>query len=324
MTPAAYPERASERRAWITAHRGPRNQLDPFRPHAVFVERERSDSGEIVPVLTVLLTNRECPWRCLMCDLWKNTLTETVPVGAIPAQIDHALREGSVPSNDTPHQIKLYNSGSFFDHHAIPPQDYPAIAERVRSFRRVVVECHPRLVGQNVIRFRDLLGSELEVAMGLETANPDVLAQLNKGMTLDDFANAAVFLRHNGISVRAFFLLRPPFTSEIEGVEWAKRSIQFAFDCGANVVSIIPTRAGNGALEDLAASGEFESPRLSSLEHVLECGIALGRGRVFADLWDLQRFADCPACFEPRRQRLEAMNHSQKSLPPIACPACAA
>src|SRR5688572_33489210 len=136
MTAAAYPERASERRAWINARRGPHNQLDPFKPHAVFAERERSDSGKNVPVLTVLLTNRECPWRCLMCDLWKNTLTESVPPGAIPAQIDYALRELKVPEQ-TPGakmfpsrvpQIKLYNSGSFFDPRAIPPEDHPEIA----------------------------------------------------------------------------------------------------------------------------------------------------------------------------------------------------
>ena len=46
-----------------------------LRPYAFFVEEERSASGEVVPVATVFLTNRECPWRCLMCDLWKNTLS---------------------------------------------------------------------------------------------------------------------------------------------------------------------------------------------------------------------------------------------------------
>ena len=80
----------------------------------------------MVDVATLFLTNRECPYRCLMCDLWKNTLTETVPIGAIPAQIDYAL--GQLPPA---RQIKLYNSGSFFDPHAIPPQDHPAIAAQV-------------------------------------------------------------------------------------------------------------------------------------------------------------------------------------------------
>ncbi len=59
-----------------------------------------------------------------MCDLWRNTLTETVPRGAIPQQIDYALAQ--LPAA---RQIKLYNSGSFFDKQAIPPEDYEAIAD---------------------------------------------------------------------------------------------------------------------------------------------------------------------------------------------------
>src|SRR5437773_8886600 len=90
---SVYPEQPRERDRWILSRRSQRNAVDPRRPHAFLVEEERAESGEIVSVATIFLTNRECPWRCLMCDLWKNTLTETVPAGAIPAQIDYALAE---------------------------------------------------------------------------------------------------------------------------------------------------------------------------------------------------------------------------------------
>ncbi len=321
MHTAAYPEEPAARRRWIEERRGPRNAVDPTRPHAFFVEEEFSGSGEVVPILTVFLTNRECPWRCLMCDLWKNTLTESVAPGMIPAQIDHAvsLLERGRPR---PHHIKLYNSGSFFDRAAIPKEDYPEIARCVRSFSRVILECHPKLVTDEVLRFRDLIGTELEIAMGLETANPETLASLNKGMTLDDFARAAAFLRNNNIGVRAFILLKPPFTTEEDGVTWAKRSIEFAFDAGVNVAGIIPTRLGNGALDALAARDEFAPPLLNSLEDVLDYGLGLRRERVFADLWDLHLFSKCAACFEQRRQRLREMNLSQHVLPRVECPAC--
>src|SRR5580704_3929663 len=86
-----YPSNPAERNEWIVAHRSQRNTLDPERPYACFLEEERAASGEVVPVATVFLTNRECPWRCAMCDLWKNTLTGSVARGAIPRQIDFAL-----------------------------------------------------------------------------------------------------------------------------------------------------------------------------------------------------------------------------------------
>ncbi|HYV30381.1 MAG TPA: hypothetical protein VEO53_04635, partial [Candidatus Binatia bacterium] len=305
----AYPDSADARDRWILSRRPARRALDSMRPHAFLLEEERAESGEVLPVATVFLTNRECPWRCLMCDLWKNTLTESVPPGAIAAQIDYALnaleknrrpdfqRGGSagmlsaVPELAAgnrldrqagvraPRQIKLYNSGSFFDPRAIPPDDYPAIAARVRGFERVIVECHPALVGQRVLRFRDLLSGRLEVALGLETVHPAVLPRLNKRMTLEQFSRAAGFLKEHAVALRVFLLVKPPFLDEAEALEWAKHSLDFAFDCGATVASLIPTRFGNGALEALAESGAFSAPRLVTLEEALGYGVHLRRGR---------------------------------------------
>ena len=118
--------------------------------------------------------------------------------------------------------LKLYNSGSFFDGRAIPEEDYPRIASLVSHFETVIVESHPKLIGEKCLRFRDMLKPELQVAMGLETVNPDVLLRLNKKMTLQDFAHSVSFLNSNEILSRAFILLRPPFLSEEEGFSGLK------------------------------------------------------------------------------------------------------
>jgi radical SAM enzyme (TIGR01210 family) len=314
---SVYPAGSLERDQWILQRRPAREALDPYVPYAFCVEEEPSGSGDIALVATIFLTNRECPWRCLMCDLWKNTLTETVPLGAIPAQIDHAL------ARLTPAQhIKLYNSGSFFDPRAIPIPDYPAIARRLTKHSRVIVESHPSLLGDSCLQFRDLLKGRLEVAMGLETVHPEVLARLNKRMTLEQFSAAAAWLNHNSIDLRVFILVKPPFLDEDEALHWAQRSIDFAFDCHASVVALIPTRTGNGALDDLAATGEFSPPKLKTLEAAAEYGVSLQRGRVFADLWDLERFSSCSACYQPRHHRLHQMNLTQSVPPAIHCPVC--
>jgi hypothetical protein len=156
----------------------------------------------------------------------------------------------------------------------------------------------------------------------LETAQPQVLAKLNKRMTLDQFARAAEFLRTHDIALRVFVLVKPPFLDETAALHWAKRSIDFAFDCGASVVSLIPTRLGNGALEKLAERGEFSPPRLATLEAAAAYGVGVRRGRVFADLWDLEKLSDCPACFQLRRSRLSALNLQQLPPPDFRCPAC--
>src|SRR2546427_12728406 len=102
---STYPTRSRDRDEWILARRPARNPLDPRRPFAFLVEEDRAESGEVVSVATIFLTNRECPWRCLMCDLWRNTLTKTVPLGAIPAQIDFALRQLET-AYDCPHNVE--------------------------------------------------------------------------------------------------------------------------------------------------------------------------------------------------------------------------
>src|SRR5581483_6962008 len=243
---------------------------------------------------------------------------QTVPPGGIAAQINHALTR----LEGRPEQIKLYNSGSFFDPGAIPPDDYPAIAETIACARHVVVEAHPRLIGEKALRFRDLLNGSLEVAMGLETVHPEVLPRLNKRFTLEQFAASVEFLRKHGIQVRAFVLVKPPFLKDGEAIDWAVKSARFAFDCGAGVVSLIPTRLGNGALDLLMRSGEFSPPSLSTLERSQEGCLALNSGRVFADTWDLEQFSSCGVCFQQRRQRLHSINLSQKVLPPVSCAHC--
>jgi len=314
---AAYPEAPPARDHWILGRRGERNRLDPLRPYAHFVEKERTECGEVVDVATLFLTNRECPWRCLMCDLWKNTTAETVPAGAIPAQI-----RGALAASPSARRVKLYNSGSFFDRRAIPAADYEEIAGLLDGFERVIVESHPALVGEASRRLRDLLVGELEVALGLETVCPEVLPRLNKRMTLDDFRGAADRLRVDGIAMRAFVLLGIPFVSAEESYFWCCRSIESGFEAGATAVAIIPTRLGNGALDELQSRGEFSPPDLAALEAASAFGIGLGRGRVFADLWDLAKFSRCESCFSAREARIRAQNLRQIVEPRIACVAC--
>ncbi len=299
---------------WIISQRGKKNIVNPHRPYAWLVEKERMASGKIEDTAIIFLTNRECPFHCLMCDLWKNTTDKPVPAGAIPKQIEWALARMPKAKH-----LKLYNSGSFFDEKAIPETDYLQIASLINHFETVIVESHPKLINEKCIRFNDMIQPQLEVAIGLETVHPKILKLLHKQMTLDDFGDAVGFLSKNKIRSRAFILLKPPFLSEEEGIYWAKRSIDFAFNSGVECCTVIPVRSGNGAMDQLLESGDFSLPEISSLENVLEYGIELRAGRVFADTWDVEIFSNCEKCFDQRMERLNAMNLSQQLSDRISC-----
>ena len=326
-----YPASASERDRFILGRRAGRPDHDAWRHQGVLVEDEPGADGRPGKVATVFLTGRECPWKCVMCDLWKFTIAEDTPRGAIPAQIAAARAELRAHA-DAVTAIKLYNAGSFFDPRAVPEADYDAVAAELDGLSRTVVESHPALIGSRVDRFLEALHRrppgqpvvQLEVAMGLETAHPAALEALNKRMTVDDFARAASRLRGSDVDLRAFLLIRPPFVPLDEQGDWLLKSIDVAFSNGAHAVSLIPSRSGNGALESLAEEGAFQSPALGEIERSFELALDTHgrRGRIFVDLWDLQLFSSCPHCLEPRRARLRSMNLEQRVADRLSCPAC--
>lgn len=317
-----YPASPAARDRFILERRGQRPEHDPWQHQGLIVEDERTAGGGRARIATVLLTGRECPWRCAMCDLWTYTTESDTPVGAIPAQVRAArvaLRARSAPVTG----MKLYNAGSFFDPRAVPECDYEAVAEALAGLSRVIVESHPALVGPRVDRLLTALDrhraagappAQLEVAMGLETAHPIALDRLNKRFTLDGFADAALSLADRGVALRVFLLISPPFVPLAEQDAWLLRSVDAAFSCGASVVSLVPTRPGNGAVDALAADGSFRAPDVDDIERTftLALGHARGRGRVFVDLWDLERFAPGRHDVAVRRDRLAAMNLEQR------------
>ena len=261
-----YPDTPAARDRFIIDLRGPRPKHDPWRHQDLVVEDESTERDDTARVGTVFLTGRECPWRCAMCDLWRYTTREDTPAGAIPAQIESAMRTWR-EQGEAVTRLKLYNASNFFDPRAVPDGDYATIGARVSGLEQVIVESHPSLIGDRVDRFRDALaGSRLEVAMGLETIHPAALDALNKRMTTDDFARASDDLRRRNVSLRVFLLISPPFVPAAEQDEWLLKSVAFAEKCGASVISLIPTRAGNGAMEVLTAQGLFKEPTREDVE----------------------------------------------------------
>ena len=284
----AYPDAPAARDRFIIDLRGPRPQHNPRRFQGLSIEDEPTERGDVARVGTIFLTGRECPWRCAMCDLWRFTIRDDTPAGAIPEQVA-AARRAWRERGEQVSRLKLYNASNFFDPRAVPERDYGAIVAQLAGLDQVIVESHPSLIGARVDRFLDALGgTRLEVAMGLETAHPAALDALNKRMTLDDFARAAGDLRRRDVSVRAFVLIGPPFVPAAEQDAWLLKSVAFAEACGAAVISLIPARAGNGTMEALTAQKLFRPPTPEDVDRSMK--LVLGRSpgpspRILLDPW---------------------------------------
>lgn len=305
----------------IRSLRTGKGAVDPWRPIDVLLEDERLPGGGRAAALTVFLAGSECPFTCVFCDLWRHTLDGPTPPGAIPAQLREAFGRhlSELPAGA---HVKLYNASNFFDDRAVPPSDDAEIAALLEPFDQVVVECHPRLVRRRSRDFAERLRGRLQIAMGLETVHPEALPRLNKKASLADFDRAASTLTAAGIGLRAFVLVGTPFVSPAEAVDWTERSVVHAFERGAEHVSLLPLRPGNGEMERLRRLGAFSPPTLEMVEDALDRCSELGPGVVTVDTWDLERFASCPSCRAERLARLQRINLSGVAEPRVLCGDC--
>ncbi len=312
-------ESATDADRRIRSLRPAKRAIDAFTPQGSTLEDERRPDGTIERALTVFLSGAECPFTCSFCDLWQYTIDGPTPLGALPRQLEQALREHSGPRPD---RIKFYNASNFFDKRAVPPDDVPRIVEITNAYSALTVESHVNTIGPATIDFARRIGSRLEVAVGLETIEPTATAHLNKRLDLDAFARAADLLGENDIDLRVFVLLGAPYVPADASIEWTVRTVEYAAARGASVVSIIPVRGGNGEIERLQALGHFTPPTLRDLERALDQCLGVSPAVITADMWDAERLPACEHCRADRVARLHRQNVSGILEPAVACARC--
>ena len=305
----------------IRTLRPPKARSDPYPAHGSLLEQERRPGGKVERSLTVFLTGAECPFTCSFCDLWRWTIDGPTPPGALTTQLRSVIEANSEHRLD---RIKLYNASNFFDPRAVPPEDWGEIAELTAPFAAVTVESHASTVNSRASEFAHAIPGRLEVAVGLETIYPRAVAQLNKKLDLARFDSAAQFLADNGLDLRVFVLLGVPYIPAEESIEWTARTVDYAVQRGASVVSIIPLRGGNGEMERLQSSGDFVPPTLAQLEDTLDACVQMGPAVVTADLWDVDRFSGAACCRQNRVARMQRMNLTGKPEPRFDCSECRA
>ena len=327
-----YPAGAAARDRFVLDRRPPRRTHDPWRAQGLLVEDERAADGTVARVATVFLTGRECPWRCVMCDLWQHTTESDTPRGR-DRRADRRRARSARRSRDEPvSQMKLYNAGSFFDPRAVPEADYDAIAASLAGLARVIVESHPALVGARTqplsrrARRHQTAGAAppaLEVAMGLETAHPDALERLNKRMTVDGFVRAADRSRSLASRCGCFCSSRRRSCRTPNRTTGCCARSTSRCAAGASVDLAHPDahrqRRARGARRGRAGSARRGSS-ISSAACARSAPHAGAGGRVFADLWDLERFADCPA-LPGRAPRTAARDEPRAARSAAASPA---
>ncbi|MCS7118911.1 MAG: archaeosine biosynthesis radical SAM protein RaSEA [Archaeoglobaceae archaeon] len=162
--------------------------------------------------MTVILTTRGCRWRkCTMCSYWLES--RDVNDEMLKKQIDLVFERVDTKL------LKIFTSGSFFDENEISTELRRYLVEKAKKLgvEKIIVESRPEFIDEE--KLEDFEGLELEVGIGLETAN-DLVREIciNKGFSFFDFFSAAEILKRRGFRVKCYLLLKPPFISEREAI----------------------------------------------------------------------------------------------------------
>jgi archaeosine synthase beta-subunit len=233
-----------------------------------------------VSAFVLILRTRGCYWAdlkgCSMCGYAKDTLGRS----ATPAELAEQLARAVGRYRDEPY-VKLYTSGSFLDDREVDPASREAIVGAFSGrARRLLFETLPEFATPERLEpLRRAYAGELEVALGLETTDPGVLARLvHKSAAPAEYLAAADRVRRLGLRTKAYLLLKPPYLTEGEAIDDVVRSVEAAaphFDA----LSINPVHIQNGTVvEWLYHRKRYRPPWLWSLVAALARGAQVRGG----------------------------------------------
>jgi len=229
-----------------------KRKYDLSRPVATWTEKDVRDGGddggggggdEIVDAFVIILRSPGCRWHrtsgCSMCGYFSDTYP--VNVGQLKKQIlsAHDRYQGQPV-------VKLFNSGSFFDEADLPPEARSSFLETFGGrAKKLIVESRPEVITEEVLSIFEKTESEVEVALGLESSNDQLLTySINKGFTFKDYVKAATHIREKGMKVKTYLLLKPPYLTGQEAIQDAVASVRDALPY-SDTISINPVNIQN-------------------------------------------------------------------------------
>ena len=291
--------------------------------------------------LMVILTAPGCAYArtsggCTNCG-FPQTFGTGRPVSTedYVAQIKAALAR--IPAGiQAPVEVDLYNSGSYFNPEEVPELAQSAMLALTAARQEVaslLVETRPEYV--TAARLEEALsacgGKTLEVGIGLESANPEILSRrIHKGYTWEQFAAAAQLMAGAGAGLVAYVLLKPINTSERKAIEDSVATARKVLALGHELKC--PTRvalepcfvAPQTPLYHAFEQGRYRPPWLWSVAEVVSRIAPLGR--VLVGLSDegmnpLQAPHNCEHCTGRFRHALAAFNQTQDAtgLSAVSC-----
>jgi len=152
-------------------------------------------------------------------------------------------------------EVKVFGSGSFLDEKQVPPKARHYFLDECgkKGVKKLTVESRPEYVNGGVLA--TFKGFDLTVAMGLETADEELLKRLNKGYGRGEYEKATNAIHDAGCKVRTYLLVNPPFVVDVRTD--TEESVEYALKHSDTVVLINMLPHANAPLAKLWVNGEW-------------------------------------------------------------------
>ncbi|XGI84378.1 archaeosine biosynthesis radical SAM protein RaSEA [Halorutilales archaeon Cl-col2-1] len=245
---------------------------NPDEPIRVWIDEDRTPDG-VGKSLTIVFNTDGCRWAraggCTMCGYVGESNQGAVTADSLLNQLEKAL-EHEENERVRCDNVKMYTSGTFFDEREVPLEARNAILDEF-SDRHVVVESLPDFVEKDVIEDAAERVRDLDVAIGLETADDQIRREcVNKYFDFDEFVRASEAAQEAGAGVKTYLLMKPPFVTEKEAVDDMVYSIRKAAEY-SHTVSMNPSNVQRYTLVDkLHYRDGYRPPWLWSVVEALE------------------------------------------------------
>jgi archaeosine synthase beta-subunit len=266
---------------------------------------------------------------CLHCEhsLVGTTRGAPIPAGAFVTQFVSEYRKYDFANFPV---LCVFNEGNFFNESELPAmarREILRIISANRYIEGIALESLPEFItAEKLQETRDILGHKIfEIGIGLESSNPLVRTLcVNKPSSLSSFEAAISCAKRYCRSV-AYVLIKPSFVSEAEALEDSTETVRFAFNAGADVVSLEPLSVGKYTMAGaLSRAGLYRPAWLWTVIEVARIAHTLGEVRIggdnFAPRYNQSAY-NCDLCTAKVRAAIRRFNSSQdiQSLQCIGC-----
>ncbi|MFH1402807.1 MAG: DUF5591 domain-containing protein [Candidatus Altiarchaeota archaeon] len=200
---------------------------------------------------TLILNYGRCGWgSCLFCGYGRSSGRKP-DVDALKREFDDFFGK----MGEDAEEVKVFSSGSFLDDRQIPAEARRHFIGKCmeKDIRRVTIESRPEYVTKE--KLEEFEGVKVTLAIGLESADNQVLERINKGFRREDYERAADIVKKSGGDVRTYLLVNPPYVKDV--CKSVDDSVEYALKHSDSIVLINLLPHSNAPLFKKWVAGEW-------------------------------------------------------------------